>query len=121
MLKRQYYLTAGLVLLVALIVLNLPEDQAGKLKLTVGGLFLPLFGMAGSAQSLIEQTGNSLAPRSALLKEIEQLSKDSAALVHPPMIHRRPQPVGSKLPTEGEIVYPNGQRGSPVKTGRSQT
>jgi len=80
MLKRQYYLTAGLVLLVALIVLNLPEDQAGKLKLTVGGLFLPLFGMAGSAQSLIEQTGNSLAPRSALLKEIEQLSKENQQL-----------------------------------------
>ena len=80
MLKRQYYLTGGLVLLVALIVLNLPEDQAGKLKLTVGGLFLPLFGMAGSAQNLAEQTGNALAPRSALLQQIDELRKENQRL-----------------------------------------
>ena len=80
MLKRQYYITCGLVLLVTLTVLNLPEDKADKLKLTMGGLFLPLFGIAGSAQSLLQQTGNSLAPRSALLGEIEALRKENQQL-----------------------------------------
>ena len=45
MFKRQYYITVGLVLLVVLAVLSLPDQTAGKLKLAVGGLFLPLFGM----------------------------------------------------------------------------
>ena len=80
MLKRQYYITFGLVLLVVLVILNLPEHQAGKLRLALGGLFLPLFGMAGSAQNLIEQTGNSLASRGSLLKQIEQLRKDNQQL-----------------------------------------
>ncbi len=80
MLKRQYYITFGLVLLVALVVLTLPEQTAGKLKLAVGGLFLPLFGMAGAAQQLVEQAGNTLAPRSTLLKQIEDLRKENQQL-----------------------------------------
>ncbi len=80
MLKRQYYITFGLVLLVVLVVLTLPEQTAGKLKLAVGGLFLPLFGMAGAAQHLVEQAGNTLAPRSTLLKQIEELRNENQQL-----------------------------------------
>ncbi|PYK99129.1 MAG: hypothetical protein DME19_09805 [Verrucomicrobia bacterium] len=80
MLKRQYYITCGLVLLVVLVVLNLPEPTAGKFKLAIGGLFLPLFGIAGSAQNLVEHAGNTIAPRSALLKQIEDLQKENHQL-----------------------------------------
>ncbi|PYM12210.1 MAG: hypothetical protein DME18_11985, partial [Verrucomicrobia bacterium] len=80
MLKRQYYITCGLVLLVVLVVLNLPEPAAGKFKLAIGGLFLPLFGIAGSAQNLVEHAGNTIAPRSALLKQIEDLQKENHQL-----------------------------------------
>jgi len=80
MLKRQYYITVGLVLLVALAVLSLPDQTSGKLKLAVGGLFLPLFGMAGAAQTLVEQASNTLAPRSTLLRQIEDLRKENQRL-----------------------------------------
>src|SRR5438477_2930205 len=80
MLKRQYYMTVGLVLLVVLVVLNLPDQTAGKLKLAVGGLFLPLFGIAGAAQNLVEQADHTLAPRSTLLKQIDDLRKENQLL-----------------------------------------
>ena len=80
MLKRQYYITIGLVLLVVLGVLNLPEPTAGKLKLAVGGLFLPLFGIAGATRNLVEQIGNTLVPRSTLLKQIEELRRENQQL-----------------------------------------
>ena len=77
--KRQYYMTVGVVLLVVLVVLNLPEQTAGKLKLAIGGLFLPLFGAAGSAQNLLRETGHALAPRSTLLAQIEELRRHLGA------------------------------------------
>jgi rod shape-determining protein MreC len=80
MLKRQYYITFGLVLLVVLVVLNLPEQKADRLKLAVGGLFLPLFGMAGVTQSLIDQAASSLAPRSTLFKQIADLHRENQQL-----------------------------------------
>src|SRR5438874_2676579 len=80
MLKRQYYISVGLVLLVVLVVLNLPEPSAGRLKLAVGGLFLPLFGLVGAAQHLAEQAGNTLASRAALLQQIDELRKENQHL-----------------------------------------
>src|ERR1041384_3328959 len=73
MLKRQYSLATGLVLLIVLVLLNLPEQPAARIKLALGGLFLPLFGIAGSVQQLTQQIGNTLVPRGTLLKQIEQL------------------------------------------------
>src|ERR1041384_4884889 len=63
MLKRQYSLATGLVLLIVLVLLNLPEQPAARIKLALGGLFLPLFGIAGSVQQLTQQIGNTLVPR----------------------------------------------------------
>jgi len=80
MLKRQYSLPTGLVLLVVLVLLNLPEQPAARIKLALGGLFLPLFGMAGSIQHLAQQAGNSLVPRSTLLNQLEQLRKENEEL-----------------------------------------
>src|SRR6266404_3076095 len=80
MLKRQHYITVGLVLLVVLVVLNLPDQTAGKLKLALGGLFLPLFGIAGAAQNLVEQADHTIAPRSTLLKQIDDLRKENQLL-----------------------------------------
>src|SRR5580765_2184833 len=80
MLKRQYSIATGLVLLIVLVLLNLPEQPAARIKLALGGLFLPLFGMAGSVQQLTQQAGNSLVPRSTLLKQLEQLRKENEEL-----------------------------------------
>jgi rod shape-determining protein MreC len=80
MLKRQYSIATGLVLLIVLVLLNLPEQPATRIKLALGGLFLPLFGMAGSVQQLTQQAGNSLVSRSTLLKQLEQLRKENEEL-----------------------------------------
>lgn len=80
MFKRQYYIAFGLVLFVVLVVLNLSDQKATKLKLAIGGLFLPLFGMAGSAQSLAEQAGNTFASRGALLDEVDRLRRENQEL-----------------------------------------
>jgi len=73
-------MTVGLVLLLVLVVLNQSEQTAGRLKLALGGLFLPLFALAGSAQNLAEQSGNALAPRSALLHQIDELRQENERL-----------------------------------------
>ena len=69
-----------MVLLIVLVLLNLPEQPAARIKLALGGLFLPLFGLAGSVQQLAQQAGNSLVPRSTLIKQLEQLRKENEEL-----------------------------------------
>src|SRR6266699_2497882 len=78
--KRQYSLATGLVLLIVLVLLNLPEQPAARIKLALGGLFLPLFGLVGSVQQLAQQAGNALVPRSTLVKQLDQLRKENEEL-----------------------------------------
>lgn len=80
MLKRPHYIVLGLVILLALVVLNLPSRAATRLKLALGGLFLPLFGLAGSTQQLSEKAINLAVPRRHLLQELDQLRKDNQRL-----------------------------------------
>jgi rod shape-determining protein MreC len=80
MFKRQHYITFGFVLVVVLVVLNLPERASARLKLAIGGFFLPLFGIAGAAQGLAEQVATSIAPRNKLLAEIERLRRENQQL-----------------------------------------
>jgi len=77
MLKPPHYVALSLVLFLVLVTMNLPSQTATQFKLALGGLFLPLFGLAGSAHSLAEHAGNSLAPRRALLNQIEQLRREN--------------------------------------------
>lgn len=80
MLKRPYYIALGLILLMVLVVLNLPDPKAGRLKLAIGSLFLPLFGMAGSAQNLADRAGSTFASRSALVSELDRLRNENQQL-----------------------------------------
>lgn len=80
MLKRPHYIAAAIVALAALLVLNLPGRATSRLKLAIGGLFLPLFGVAGATQQAADKAANTLIPRAefarqneALLREIQQL------------------------------------------------
>ena len=67
-------------MLLVLVLVNLPSQTATHLKLALGGLFLPLFGLAGSAQNLTERAGNTVVPRRVLLDEIHQLRRDNEQL-----------------------------------------
>lgn len=60
--------------------LKLPARTATQFKLAIGGLFLPLFGLAGSTQQLVEKTGQTLLPRKDLLQQNENLRQENAEM-----------------------------------------
>lgn len=80
MLKRPHYIALGLVLLLTLVVLNLPHHAASQIKLAIGSLFLPLFGLSKSSQQLVEQVGDSVLPRAELIKQNGQLRRANQEL-----------------------------------------
>jgi rod shape-determining protein MreC len=76
MLKRPHYIALGLVLLMTLIILNLPSQTTARLKLGIGSAFLPLFGLASSTHQLAAKAGDTVVPRSQLLKENETFRRE---------------------------------------------
>ena len=68
------------MLVLTILVLKLPARTATQFKLAIGGLFLPLFGLAGSTQQLVEKTGNTLIPRRELLQQNEILRHENAEM-----------------------------------------
>jgi rod shape-determining protein MreC len=80
MFKRKHYLALGAVTLVTVLVLSLPSRAASHLKLTIGGLFLPLFGLAGAGQQLPGEAVDAVLPRRELLRQIETLRRENQQL-----------------------------------------
>jgi rod shape-determining protein MreC len=80
MLKRPHFIALGLVALLALIVLNLPHHAASQIKLAIGSLFLPLFGLSKSSQQLTKQAGNAMISRAELLRQNAELRRTNQAL-----------------------------------------
>lgn len=80
MLNRRHYVALSLVAALALVLLNLPAQTASRLKLAVGSVFLPLFGLAGSAQKVGESAGMRILPKGTLIKEIETLRRQNEEL-----------------------------------------
>src|ERR1700722_2841618 len=80
MLKKPHYVALGLVGLLTLIVLSLPQHTANQIKLAIGGLFLPLFGLSKSSQQLAREAGNAIVPRSELLRQNELLRQTNQVL-----------------------------------------
>jgi rod shape-determining protein MreC len=80
MLKRPHYMTLGVVALLTLILLSLPGHTAARLKLAIGSLFLPLFGLANTTQQLESKAGDAVTPRRQLLKENESYRRENQRL-----------------------------------------
>jgi rod shape-determining protein MreC len=80
MFSRQHYITFGWVLLVVLVVLNLPERSAVRLKLAISSLFLPLFGIVGVGQGASDHFSNSLTSRSKLAADNDRLRRENQEL-----------------------------------------
>jgi len=72
MLKRPHYIALGLVGLLTLVLLNLPHHAASQIKLAIGSLFIPGFGVSKSAKQLLGSAGDTLVSRSELLRQNEQ-------------------------------------------------
>jgi len=80
MLKRPHYIALGLVVLLTLIILNLPSQTSARLKLGIGSLFLPLFGLASSSQHVVGAAGDTILPRRELLKLNDDLRRENQQL-----------------------------------------
>lgn len=70
--------SVGLAL--GLVLLNLPPSVADRLKMAVSALFIPLFGLSRSTQSLADQASYHLLTRSTLIRELERLRRENLQL-----------------------------------------
>jgi rod shape-determining protein MreC len=80
MFKRPYYIALALVALLTLLVLNLPGSTTARLKLAIGSIFLPLFGATGAAQQAAAKAGDTLLPKSELIRANEILRRQNQEL-----------------------------------------
>ncbi len=80
MLRKPQYIALGILALAGLIFLSLPDALASRVKLTLTGLFLPVFGLAETTQNVARQVGNTVVPRSDLIRELEQLRAEKQKL-----------------------------------------
>lgn len=80
MLKRPHYIAVGLVALLTLLVLNLPGRTTARLKLAIGSLFLPLFGLTSGAKEVVGHVGDAVLPRGELLRINESLRRENEQL-----------------------------------------
>jgi rod shape-determining protein MreC len=80
MLKRPQYISLGVVVLVTLVLLNLPNHTAARLKMAIGSLFLPLFGLANTSDQLANKAGDAITTRTELLKQNEGLRRENQEL-----------------------------------------
>ena len=63
-----------------MVILNLPSRTTARLRLAIGSLFVPLFGLANSAQQLAGKAGDAALPRSELLRQLETLRRQNQEL-----------------------------------------
>lgn len=80
MLKRPHYIAIGLVVLMTLVMLNLPNRTTARLKLGIGSLFAPLFGLTSSTERLAGKAGDAVMSRSELLRELEAARQENEEL-----------------------------------------
>lgn len=80
MFKQKNYFALGAVVLVTLAIFSLPPLAASRLKLAVGSLFLPLFGLANAAQQASVSAADAILPRRELLKKVGSLEQENQRL-----------------------------------------
>lgn len=78
--KRPQWVAFGAVVLLVLVLLNLPDSVAARTKLAVSSLFLPLFGLVGSAHQLAGDGVKTVVPRSALIQDLDKLRQENQTL-----------------------------------------
>jgi rod shape-determining protein MreC len=80
MFKQKHYLAIGAVTLVALLIFSLPPRATERLKLAIGSLFLPLLGLANTAQQLPVTVADAAMSRRELLQLTENLRRENDEL-----------------------------------------
>ena len=80
MFRRQHYIALGLIALLALVLLNLPQAATTRLKLALGGFFLPLFGLSSASQTIGQKAVDTGVPRAILLQQLGELQRTNQQL-----------------------------------------
>src|SRR5436190_12144164 len=80
MLKRPHYIALCVAVLMTLLLFNLPDRATARLKLTIGSVFLPLFGLANSSKELAGEAVDSMVPRRELVRQNEALRHENSRL-----------------------------------------
>jgi rod shape-determining protein MreC len=70
----------GAAVALAMVLLNLPGHTTARLKMALSSLYLPLFGLASSAQKLGEAGGMRAIPKGALIEQVEKLRSENEEL-----------------------------------------
>jgi rod shape-determining protein MreC len=80
MFKQKNYLALGAVTLLVVLIFSLPPRATDRLKLALGSLFLPLLGLASTAQQLPVTAANAVMTRRELLQQVESLHRENDQL-----------------------------------------
>jgi rod shape-determining protein MreC len=80
MFKQKNYFALGAVIVVAVLILSLPTSATTRLKFALGSWFLPLFGLADTAQRLPADLADTVLPRRELLQQIAKLRDENQQL-----------------------------------------
>ena len=80
MFKQKNYFALGAVIVVAVLILSLPASATTRLKFAISSWFLPLFGLADTAQRLPADLADTVLPRRELLQQIANLRTENQQL-----------------------------------------
>lgn len=80
MFKRSQYIAFTAAILAVVIFLNLPSQTAARVKLAIGSLFVPLFGLSSTAGKAVESGAMRALPKSSLISELEQTRRENEQL-----------------------------------------
>jgi rod shape-determining protein MreC len=80
MFKQKNYFALGAVIVVAVLILSLPASATTRLKFALSSWFLPLFGLADTAQRLPADLADTILPRRELLNQIDSLRRENQQL-----------------------------------------
>lgn len=80
MFKRPQLIALGVVVLCTILLLKLPARAAANFKRAVAGMFLPMFGLAGSIEELAVKSSYGVLPRHALVGRILELERENQSM-----------------------------------------
>ena len=76
MLKKPHLVAAGAVSLLVVILLSLPSAFTERVKLTLSGFFLPIFGLSNLGEKTAQKTGDLVVPRKTIVAENRKLKAE---------------------------------------------
>jgi len=80
MLNKRYYIALGIVVVMTLFLLKLPQRAAHQVKRGVAGFFLPLFGLKASAAHVSDKAATAVTSKAELARQLEQAERQNQEL-----------------------------------------